>query len=212
MGTATTSFSQVKLTLSDISIQRGERLLISHLGLEFCSPGLIWLGGENGVGKTTLLRVIAGLTRPVAGQVIIETSGQHIAAEHAVAFMPSRPPLKPKLTTSEALAHHAALHQVSAGNLLARVGLTAQTDTACGKLSTGQAKRLSLAMTLCADRPVWLLDEPLAGLDASGRTLVAELLRTHIHCGGLALIASHAPMRLDGVDVQTLSLKTDSAA
>jgi len=186
------------LWLKGVSIERGGKPLISNLSLELSGPKLLWVVGGNGIGKTSLLRTCAGLSRPTSGSVGREIDGVDVTAPEAISFLPAESYAKPGLKARE----EAAFWSADLG--AADIGLHGETTTQ--NLSTGQLKRLSFAKLLAGGKPIWILDEPLAGLDIDGRALIAQHLQDHISGGGLALIASHAPIAVQNVPTQRLVL------
>lgn len=147
--------------------------------------------GANGAGKTTLIRALAGLTTPYAGSV---------TREGALALLDERTGLDPDLPLARALAFWFALDGVAdSAAIMARLRLEALAEVPVRYLSTGQKKRAALARVLGQAAPVWLLDEPLSGLDTASQTLVSELVRAHCAGGGIALIASHQPLDVPGM-------------
>ena len=186
------------LKLDNVDIIRGERVLVSSLSLCLSGPKLLWVEGGNGIGKTSLLRTCAGLSRPASGLVSWTLGEQSLSAPQAVAFLPSDSYAKAGLRAKEDAAFWSAD--------LASVQMQTHGETDTEKLSTGQAKRLSFAKMLSVKKPIWILDEPLAGLDAAGRNLIAAHLRDHVQNGGLALVASHAPISVDDIPTQRLVL------
>jgi len=187
-----------KLELIDIEIVRGHRTLVSGLSLILDTPQLLWVEGGNGIGKTSLLRTCAGLSRPSSGQVIWSMSRTSCKAPDCVSFLPASPYAKSGLTVKE----DAALW----GADLTAVDMLEHTQTRTERLSTGQSKRLSLSKLMADDKPIWILDEPLAGLDEAGRSFVAECLAKHVSNDGIAIVASHAPISVEHVATRRLSL------
>ncbi len=173
---------QASLTATDLACRRGERLLFRGLSLALGPGEALHVTGANGVGKSSLIRVLAGLLRPLAGAV--ERAG-------AVALLDERHALDSALPLHAALAFWHALD--GAPEALGRVGLDGLADVPVRYLSTGQTKRAALARLLGQRAPIWLLDEPLNGLDSGGVGLVESLIAEHLAEGGLAVIASHQP-------------------
>jgi heme exporter protein A len=172
------------LAAAGLGMIRGERVLFRDVSLTVRSGEALVLRGANGTGKTTLLRILAGLTRPEAGQVTRE-AGHH--------WVGHREGLKPQETPRAHLKLWAQAWGASAAtdSVLTRMGLTRPADVAGRYLSAGQRRRTALARLLLEDRPVWLLDEPYTALDAEGRALVDALIADHRSKGGAVIAAIH---------------------
>ncbi|MFC0588416.1 heme ABC exporter ATP-binding protein CcmA [Novosphingobium aquiterrae] len=177
------------LTVSDIACRRGDRLLFRGLSFALASGGAVQLVGANGIGKSSLIRILAGLMPAYAGSV--ERSG-------AVALLDERPALDPHLPLGRALAFWQKLDGPE-DNQAARLGLADLIDVPVRYLSTGQKKRAALARLIGQRALLWLLDEPLNGLDSKGMALVEELAAEHCHGGGICVVASHQPFGLAGM-------------
>ena len=169
------------LAATDLACRRGERLLFRGLSLTLQAGEALHVTGANGIGKSSLIRILAGLLRPLAGAV--ERKG-------AVGLLDERHALDPQIDLGSALAFWQAL-DTGANEALDRVELSALFDVPVRYLSTGQKKRAALARLLGQRASIWLLDEPLNGLDSGGVALVEELIAEHLATGGLAVIASH---------------------
>jgi heme exporter protein A len=178
------------LTVRDIACRRGDRLLFRGLSFAAGSGGAVQLAGANGIGKSSLMRILAGLLRPYAGTV---------SRDGTVALLDERPALDPHLPLGRALAFWQALDGPE-DNQAARLGLSELMDVPVRYLSTGQKKRAALARLIGQRAPVWLLDEPLNGLDTKGVALVEELAAEHCRGGGICVIASHQPFTLAGME------------
>ena len=176
------------LKACDLACQRGERLLFSGLSFALQPGDAMQVAGANGIGKSSLIRMIAGLLRPLAGTV--ECGG-------AVALLDERPALDPHLPLGKALAFW---QRIDGGESLplGQLGLENLQDVPVRYLSTGQKKRAALARLVGQSAPVWLLDEPLNGLDRAAVGMVETLVAQHCAAGGLALVASHQPIVLPG--------------
>lgn len=179
------------LAAENLACRRGERLLFRRLSFQLAPGAACHVTGANGAGKTTLIRALAGLTTPYAGTV---------TREGALALLDERTGLDPDLPLGRALAFWFAADGVAdAAAIMARLRLEALADVPVGYLSTGQKKRAALARVLGQKAPVWLLDEPLSGLDTASQSLVSALVREHCASGGIALIASHQPLDVPGM-------------
>lgn len=149
--------------------------------------------GPNGTGKSSLIRILAGLLRPFAGRV--ERAGP-------MALLDERPALDEHLPLAHALGFWQRLDGGQTN--LARLGLADLADVPFGYLSTGQKKRAALARMIGQGAPIWLLDEPLNGLDTAAVALAEAIIGEHCASGGIALVASHQPIALPGA--RTLAL------
>lgn len=179
------------LTADNLACRRGERLLFRRLSFRLEAGAACHVTGANGAGKTTLIRAVAGLTTPFAGEV---------RREGALALLEERGGLDPDLPLGRALAFWFALDGAADPQaIMARLRLDPLADVPVRYLSTGQRKRAALARVLGQGAPVWLLDEPLSGLDTASQGLVSELVREHCAGGGIALIASHQPLDVPGM-------------
>jgi heme exporter protein A len=185
------------LAAENLACRRGERLLFRRLSFRLDAGAACHVTGANGAGKTTLIRAAAGLTTPYAGAV---------TRDGALALLDERTGLEPDLPLARALAFWFALDSAGeAEAIMARLRLDALAEVPVGYLSTGQKKRAALARVLGQAAPVWLLDEPLSGLDTASQSLVSALVREHCASGGIALIASHQPLDVPGM--QSLAIE-----
>jgi heme exporter protein A len=186
-----------------LDCERGGRKLFRALALEVRAGELLRVAGANGVGKTSLLRILAGLAAPAAGEVRWkgkpvgelgeEYAGNLVYIGHAAA-------LKDELTPAENLAFACALGGAAAKPEAVRwaLGALAVPDLPARKLSQGQKRRAALARLLLAEaRPLWLLDEPFAALDAGAAAYIEELIGRHARAGGSLIYTTHQPSALD---------------
>ncbi len=178
-----------RLAAQDLACRRGDRLLFARLTFALEPGQAVQLAGSNGIGKSSLIRILAGLMAPFAGTV--ERAG-------ALGLLDERPALDPHLPLGRALGFWQRIDG-AADNEAARLGLSELMDVPVRYLSTGQKKRAALARLIGQKAPVWLLDEPLNGLDTRGVALVEELAADHCREGGIAVVASHQPFALPGM-------------
>ena len=163
-------------------------MLFARLSLAVEAGEALHVTGPNGIGKSSLIRILAGLLPAFAGTV--DTAG-------ATGLVDERPALDPHLPLARALAFWERMDGHAAG-AVERLGLGELGDVPVRFLSTGQKKRAALARLVAQRAPVWLLDEPLNGLDAAAVGLVEALVAEHCAGGGLALVASHQAIALPG--------------
>ncbi len=188
----------MELSVQDLAIARGGMAVLEGLSFRVTPGTALILRGPNGVGKTTLLRTIAGLQPPLAGQVSVPAD--------AVAYAGHADGLKAVLTVAENLGFWARVY--GAGGIeaaLAGMDLVALRDRAAQHLSAGQKRRLGLARLIVTGRPVWVLDEPTVSLDAASVGLFAAAVRRHLADGGLAVLATHVDLGLPEAEVLDLS-------
>ncbi|HLZ01533.1 MAG TPA: heme ABC exporter ATP-binding protein CcmA [Bradyrhizobium sp.] len=200
----------MRLSGQNLRCVRGGREVFS--GLEFAAEAgeTLAVTGPNGSGKTSLLRLIAGLLGPAEGTIALEGgAGEFTLAEQAH-YLGHRDALKPALSVMENLNFWRDFlggEAFEAGQSLEAVGLDHAAHLPAAYLSAGQRRRLSLARLLTVRRPVWLLDEPTAALDAAGEVLVAGLMRDHLARGGLIVAATHTPL---GIKARELRIGGES--
>ncbi|NKK75018.1 heme ABC exporter ATP-binding protein CcmA [Rhizobium leguminosarum bv. viciae] len=193
------------LTAENLAARRGEDLLFVNISFHLGAGEALVLTGRNGSGKSTLLRVVAGLLRPEKGTVIFhgeESPGGRHPGEISH-YLGHRNAMKNELTVAENLDFWRAFldNAGSAASLSVEdaadaVGLSGITHLPFGYLSAGQQRRIAFAKLLVAHRPIWILDEPTAALDASADRLLADLIGVHLEKGGIVLAATHQPLGL----------------
>lgn len=206
------------LSITDLAAQRGDRPLFSALSLTLQAGDCVHLRGENGVGKTSLLKLLAGLSQPQQGE--IQWRGQPLAqlgdAYHAqLHYLGHKDALKALLSPFDNLHLAAKLagnpcSETTILNALAQVGLARQCDLPVRSLSQGQARRAALARLLLIPRPLWLLDEPFVALDAKAQEQLGGWIAEHCSNGGIAILTSHQklPEAIPGISELNLNSKT----
>jgi heme exporter protein A len=196
----------MRLSGREVGCIRGGRQVFSGLHFDAASGEALAVVGPNGSGKTSLLRLIAGLLLPAHGSIILEGGESELTLAEQSHYLGHRDALKPALSVSENLTFWRDFlggATSSAAESLAIVELDHAARLPAAYLSAGQRRRLSIARLLTVQRPVWLLDEPTNALDTAGQKLFATLMGDHLARGGLIVAATHTPL---GVATRTLQV------
>ena len=199
----------------DLTCVRGDRRLFRGLSATLSPGELLQVEGENGAGKTSLLRILSGLGLPATGEV--RWRGRPIVRERdayarTLLYLGHLGALKDELTPEENLLSDARIAGapgigiVQVLDALDRMGLRRIARLPVRVLSAGQRRRTALTRLLLAPPPLWILDEPFNALDADAATLLRRTLQDHVSAGGMAVLTSHQPLALDGVAVRPLRL------
>ncbi|MEK6805350.1 MAG: heme ABC exporter ATP-binding protein CcmA [Pseudomonadota bacterium] len=176
------------ISVKDLVVARGGRTLLTGICFGLDREQALHVAGSNGSGKTSLLESLCGLRAPEHGSV------EGLESADVFHWIGHKNALNPALTVVENLRFWCRVNNASEDrieNALDRLQLRAQQHRACRELSVGQRRRAALARLLAVRRPLWLLDEPLSGLDAGGVDLFIEMLKAHLALGGAAIITSH---------------------
>ena len=183
------------LAVQGLALERGSRRLFTDLAFELGAGEMLWVRGRNGRGKTSLLRLIAGLGAAANGQILFD--GKARAAQRHVVYVGHANALKEDLSVSEALTfllriHGGRLDAAAIDAALGHWGLLAQRQAPVRTLSQGQRRRVALARLSVERRAsLWVLDEPFDALDADGADCLNALLATHLQRGGSVLLTGH---------------------
>jgi len=208
----TSTTGSLPLVARGLACRRGDRILFERFDLDLRPGEPVWLRAANGYGKTTLLRVLAGLAKPEAG-----TIGWGDGARPPL-YLGHANALKDDLTVAESARFLADLHgpdvsEAAMTEAIRRLGLHTRRDAPIRTLSQGQRRRVALTrLCLSEPRAAWILDEPYDALDADGVATVSALLIDHAKRGGSALFTSHVAPVLDGASVTILQLDAREAA
>ena len=176
---------------------RGGREVFSRLDFEASAGEALAVTGPNGSGKTSLLRLIAGLLTMAGGSIDLEGGGAELTLPEQAHYLGHRDALKPALSVLENLSFWRDFlggDVADLGPSLASVGLGHTAHLPAAYLSAAQRRRLSIARLLVVRRPVWLLDEPTSALDSAGQAMFAALMQGHLSRGGMIVAATHAPL------------------
>src|SRR5713226_6507158 len=198
----------------NLGCARGERRLFSGLNFSLHAGDFLQAFGPNGSGKTSLLRIVCGLTAPVAGEVRWDgTNIRRLAEEYfsEIAYVAHQDGVKDELNPIENLRISSGVagcpvSKPDAQVILERVGLSQQQHLPARLLSAGQRRRLALSRLLASRAKLWILDEPLASLDDDGAALARELISEHLGNDGMAIIATHQEMSLSAGQMQRIEL------
>lgn len=187
--------SSASLTISDLWIERGERDLCKGLSFSVQSGDVVRILGENGAGKSSLLKVIAGALSPLEGQILY--SGEDVTLDRNplqqdAIYLGHSVGVKSQLTVAENLRWYCPVTPLNElCSVLTQLDLIDQADVLVKKLSAGQARRVALARLWLSKKIIWLLDEPFASLDARGVALLEKRIQQHVLSGGLVVLSTH---------------------
>jgi len=192
-----------KLSATNLTLIRGERCLFQELDFALNPGELLLLKGQNGSGKTSLLRAIAGMLSLESGEIFWNEAPvlqQRQEFHGALVWLAHKTGLKGDLTLVENLRFEASLRPQSDNDLAVvceRVGISRLKRLPLRSLSAGQQRRVALARLVLADVPLWLLDEPFTSLDRDGRHLVTQLVEEHLTSGGMCVMAAHQDVEIN---------------
>lgn len=193
------------LHVRGLSVARGARTILRDVSFDVGAGEALILKGPNGAGKSTLLRTLAGFLAPATGEIVLTGTDGDTPRVQCCHFCGHLDGLKAQLTVHENLRFWASYLSRGASqpsgsavvsDALECFRLDLLADVPAAYLSAGQKRRLGLARLLVAQRPLWLLDEPTVSLDASGVTLLMDVLTRHLRAGGLIVAATHLDMPL----------------
>jgi heme exporter protein A len=191
----------MRLIAENLSGERGGEPVFAGIGFVVESGGCLVVTGPNGAGKSTLLRIVAGLLPKSGGALTFEGGGAWPTLADALHYLGHLNAMKPTLSVIENLRFwqdFCGAARLSPNEALDMVGLGEIGHLPFGYLSTGQRRRISIARLLVSHRPVWLLDEPTAGLDKASEKKFSALMRAHLDDGGIIVAATHQPLGLEG--------------
>lgn len=197
--------SSNQLQTEQLACRRGDKTLFTALDLHWHSGDFIQIEGHNGIGKTSLLRILAGLARPWQGNV--RWNGAEIGKnreeyQYNLLYLGHQAGIKPELTAWENLRFYQQIGHCRQGDeilwqVLHTVGLLGREDIAAAHLSAGQQKRIALARLWLSQAPLWILDEPFTAIDKRGVQVLTTLFERHSQAGGMVILTSHQEVPSD---------------
>jgi len=205
------------LTIDSLTCERAERLLFKDLSFSLAAGDVLQVTGANGAGKSSLLKILAGLIPPQAGKLLWQ--GQDIEIDRAdylgsIAYLGHLDGVKLGLTINENLNYAADLRRkiiMPPEQAIAQLGLGAQANQLVAHLSAGQRRRVALAQLLMSGAKLWILDEPFTALDKQTAMLLETLISHHCEAGGLVVIATHQPTSLASQFLHIQARRTDGS-
>jgi heme exporter protein A len=206
--------SEAMLEARNLSCQRGDRVLFSGLNLSLVPGELLQVAGPNGSGKTSLLKILSGITSPIEGDVFWHGESTRKLGEEFrknLLYLGHQNAVKEELTALENLQITAALEGYSLSEsdglgALDRIGLVGREYLPAKVLSQGQKRRVALARLLLSGATLWILDEPLTALDARAIELIQSRLAEHLSAGGMVILTTHQPIGVPGVTPRKLEM------
>ena len=200
---------EIRIEINDVSVSRGNQLLFKNLTSTITNHDVVIVRGDNGIGKTSLLEAISGLLTYSSGKIKFLISEKRTSFENLIAYQPSSSYCKTLLTINEELTFWANIHNNSSlvDDVLKFVNLQGIFNLQTQNLSTGQRKRLEIAKVIITQKPIWIFDEPYAGMDDNGVELIDTVLKEHVSRGGIVILASHKHTKIEKIQTQIINMK-----
>jgi heme exporter protein A len=196
----------MRLEAENLGGERGGETIFSNLSFTLDSGEALVVTGPNGSGKSTLLRIICGLLAPEEGRIELTEGGASLPVQAACHYLGHQNAMKPALSVRENLlfwqrfnGQDATAPLLEVDEALEAVNLPGVEHLPFGYLSTGQKRRVSIAKLLVSYRPLWIVDEPTAGLDKASEARFAGLMHDHLQQGGMIIAATHIPLGLEAI-------------
>ena len=189
----------MRLKADGLACTRGGREVFRGLSFGLAAGEAMIVTGRNGAGKSSLLRIIAGLIRISAGRLEFDGGAPDMSLAEQCHYLGHQDAMKPSLSVGENLRFWASFLGANraVGPALDAVDLGHLADLPAAYLSAGQRRRLSIARLVAVPRPIWLLDEPTSALDITSQKILSELMSSHLSSGGIIVAAAHGPIGLE---------------
>ena len=206
------SKSSTLINATNLTCIREERMLFEHLTLSIFPGDIVQIEGANGSGKTSLLRILAGLSQPYEGEIYFQdkliTQARELFHQNLL-FLGHLPGVKDEMSAQENLAFNLALHGLDkkeAETTLNIVNLLGFEDVLASQLSAGQHRRIALARLWQSQAPIWILDEPFTAIDKFGVTKLEQLFLQHADNGGCVILTTHQDLTFDDDRIKKVTL------
>lgn len=209
----TETIHMTSFQVESLTCERGYRELFTDLNFKLSAGEILHIKGENGTGKTSLLRILAGLALPVSGEVRfndLDCRKYRSEYNENVAFIGHKPGIKLELTAVENIHSYCELgksrtqHEIL--EVLKKVGLYGFEEMYCNQLSAGQKRRVALAQAIISNTKLWILDEPFTSLDVAGVAFFLKMIQLHVNNGGMILLTTHQEVNLEKCTIKYLQL------
>ncbi|HFD32459.1 MAG TPA: cytochrome c biogenesis heme-transporting ATPase CcmA [Gammaproteobacteria bacterium] len=200
-----------QLEVKNLACWRNEQLLFKDITLSLSPENVLFLEGQNGSGKTSLLRILCGFRLPDEGEISWNNEGVSSLPEYYqnISYVGHKNGIKDELTVEENLnlmRSMATADEIKTDDVLKQIGLFKKADVLSRQLSAGQKRKLALARLMMTNNSFWVLDEPFTSLDTASVSFFETLIKKHISRGGLLILTSHHDIDLSGLSVNRFNL------
>lgn len=202
------------LTVNNLSCIRNNKLIFRGINFTLNPGEVLHIHGENGVGKSSLLRILSGLLEPAEGEILWGgklNSADPLQFKKDIGYLGHKLGLKERLTVAENIdvfihSKNVKEREKIIQDALSQMDISHLKKHFCETLSAGQKQRVAIARLLAKKCRIWLLDEPFTSIDVAGITLLENVIRDHIQEGGMAVLTSHQPVAINEISIQSLNL------
>lgn len=203
------------LDVTNLACWRNEQVLFADLNLSLSPKNILFLQGENGSGKTSLLRILCGFRLPDEGEITWDDKPTSSLPEYFqnISYVGHKNGIKDELTVEENLnlmRSMATASDIKTESVLKQIGLFKRADVLTRQLSAGQKRKLALARLMMTENSFWVLDEPFTSLDKATVGFFESLIKQHITRGGMLILTSHHEIDLSGLSVKHLNLSSQN--